>query len=115
VDRRHLILFICGATSLGLFGACQEHISVRGNVLIPGESVRATNKTGVIEIRYISPTERRYDWDSQSRTVRLRVREEAFRGKLGLYDPADSAGGEGSQVRLVVEESQIDFDSLEQA
>ena len=76
--------------------------------------MEATNKNGKIRISYVSPTKRRYEWDDQQRTLRLKVRLEPFDGKLGIYDPADGWGLFGNKTRLIVQEAVRKFDNEEQ-
>lgn len=94
-----------------LLNGCQEDESlVRETVLSRGQSVEMTNKNGTIKISYVSPTKRRFEWDSESRMVPMIPRMERFNGKLGLYEPADSLAWP-SVTRLVVEESVRNFDT----
>lgn len=59
---------------------------VREAVLHPGQSVEARNRFGRVKVSYVSPLERRYEWDGGSRIVTLRARDYRFRDELGLYD-----------------------------
>lgn len=87
--------------------------AVHGAVLGPGESVAATNRFGAVTISYVSPVKRKYAWEGGTQVVKMIVRGEPFQGRTGLYDPADrwvfTPG-----VRLVVQESVMDFASYEQ-
>jgi hypothetical protein len=96
-----------------LLSACSAQPTVKGNVLSRNQSVVAANGSGEVRISYVSPTRRRYEWDGQSRVVRMRVRAEPFMGKTGLYDPADAFVGD-PRTRLVVQESTMNFDNEEQ-
>jgi hypothetical protein len=87
---------------------------VRETVLVPGESIEATNKAGTVKISYISPTERKYEWDGKTRIVNLTPRPERFLGMLGIYDPADT-WGPVFRVRLVLQEAIRDFETEDQA
>ena len=86
---------------------------VRETVLVPGESIEATNKTGTVKISYVSPTKRKYEWDGKIRVVKLTPRPDRFLGMLGIYDPAD-AWGPILRVRLVLEEAVRDFENEDQ-
>jgi hypothetical protein len=105
------------ATSLAVFllvlGACSKTVTVRDNVLEPGESVEATNRFGTVRVTYVSPTSRRYRWDKTVRTVEMIVRQERFLGALGLYDPASQSSDHGP-VRLVTQESKLNFASYDE-
>jgi hypothetical protein len=101
--RRTIVAIACL-----LLTACSEQSMVKGNVLSQHQVVVAKNSTGEIRISYISPTNRRYEWDGQSRVVQMRVRGEPFMGKTGLYDPADALISD-PRTRLVVQESSMDF------
>jgi len=91
-----------------------ENPVVKGAVLSPGQSVEASNKNGNVRISYLSPIKRKYEWDRRSRIVKMIAREKPFQGKLGLYEPADSWGLNPFKIRLVVQESVLDFDSIDQ-
>lgn len=104
---------------LGLMGlaSCDQDTNlypVRGAVLKPGETVEATNNNGKVRISYVTAEKRRYEWDGRSRVITMISREEPFDKKLGLYEPADSWGFEFWQERLVVQESVISFENLDQ-
>lgn len=87
---------------------------VKSTVLSPSQSVEATNKNGKVKISYVSSIKRKYEWDGRSRVVKMILREESFQGRSGLYDPADSWGLNPFEIRLVVEESTVDFDNEDQ-
>ena len=83
----------------------------KSTVLTPDQSVEATNKNGKVKISYVSNIKRKYEWDGRSRIVKMILREESFQGRSGLYEPADSWGLNPFEIRLVVEESTIDFEN----
>ncbi len=93
-----------------------EIAEVKGAVLEPGQSVVATNKNGTVRISYVSPTKRKYEWDGQSRIIKMIPGEEEFTDPLGIihpsfagmYNPAD-VWFVCFQVRLVVSEGSMNF------
>lgn len=90
---------------------------IRGAVLQPGQSIEATNRFGRVRVSYVSPLERKFEWDGGSRVVKMTARPEAFLGELGLYDPADCLvvfAPLCRTPRLVVREAVRDFDSYDQ-
>ncbi len=103
-----LLAAICAVTQLHA-----DEPLVGEKVLVPGESIEATNKTGTVKISFVSPTKRKYEWDRKTRIVRLTPRPERFLGRLGIYDPADT-WGPIFRVRLVLEEAVRDFDAEDQ-
>jgi hypothetical protein len=78
--------------------------------LAEGQTVEVTNKNGTIRISYVSPIKRKYEWDNQQRIVKLTARSEPFRGRLGIYDPADAWAILPFRTRLVVEEAVRNFE-----
>lgn len=114
--RRAAGLAVAGLLVGLCFGAnaCSpREVAVDGAVLRPGESVAAKTRFGAVTVSYVSPVARRYAWDGRSRTVRLRVRSEPFRGLTGLYDPAEQWAFD-PRTRLVLQESVRDFESYDQ-
>jgi hypothetical protein len=95
------------------FIACAGDLRVKGDVLRPGQSIEATNKFGSVRVSYISPTERKFEWDGKARTVKMRVRPEPFDGEVGLYDPAECLVL-CRTPRLVVQEGVRDFPGYDQ-
>jgi len=89
--------------------------SVREAVLSVGQTVEAINKNGKVRISYVSPLRRKYEWDTEHRTVGLKPRRERFDGKLGIYDPADAWIFNLRKIRLVLDEATRNFDSDERA
>src|SRR5439155_20891343 len=89
--------------------------SVREAVLSVGQTVEAINKNGKVRISYLSPLRRKYEWDTEHRTVGLKPRRERFDGKLGIYDPADAWIFNLRKIRLVLGEATRNFDSDERA
>lgn len=112
-DIHHLRFLFIAIFLIGVVG-CGDSTVVKNAVLDQGQSVEASNNNGTIRISYVSPTKRKYEWDGKSRTVKMIARAEAFQGRWGLYDPADSWGFSFSEVRMVVEESVRDFEDMEQ-
>jgi hypothetical protein len=87
---------------------------VRETVLSQGQTVEATNKNGKIRISYVSPTQRRYEWDDQQRVLRLKARLEPFDGRLGIYEPANEWDLFGTKTRLIVQEAIRKFENEDQ-
>jgi hypothetical protein len=90
-----------------------DGVPVRGVALRPGEQIEATNKFGTVRISYVSPRERKYEWDGQARVLTMIPRPEPFMNELGLYDPADCFVL-CRTPRLVVREAAHDFDTIDQ-
>lgn len=74
-------------------------MEVPGVVLKQGESIEATHKFGPVKISYIAPLKRKFEWDGQSRVVKILLPMEPGRspdptvtGKPdfvgGLYPPS---------------------------
>ena len=102
--------------ALGCLSGCEKLGSpvVKRAVLSVDQSVEATNKFGRVKISYISPTKRKYEWDGRSKTINMIARHEPFQGRLGLYEPAGSFQLNPFEIRLVVQESGLDFGTEEQ-
>ena len=111
VHRRGLIS--AGLAALPLL-ACSEPVPVQEVVLRPGESVTATNKFGTVRVTYVSPLERKFEFDGLTKVAKLIPRPERFEGMLGLYDPADAWAFAPPKFRLLVEEAERHFDSYDQ-
>lgn len=111
--RRTWVLALTLVATMVLVACAKPEAHVREAVLTPGDGVRATNRSGTVEISYVSPTERRYQWDGASRVVKMIPRDKPFRGVLGLYEPANAPIGD-ENVRLVVQESKIYFSNYEE-
>jgi hypothetical protein len=95
--------------------ACTDHTLVHGTVLKPGQSITARNKFGRVRIVYVAPATRRFEFDGQSKTVRMTQRQEMFDGRSGIYDPADRLWPFTSSLRIVCEDSDVNFDTVDQA
>lgn len=107
---KSLALLVIAALSVSCSREPKEHLA-REAVLSEGETIKATNKNGKIQITYVSPIRRKYQWNREERVVTLIRREEPFDGKLGLYEPADSWFFFLRKTRLVLEEALRHFDS----
>lgn len=114
---RGLVILAC-ASACALTGyQVLADAPVREVVLHSGESIEATNKFGSVRVTYVSPLKRKFEWDGQSRVVKMVARPKPFLGELGLYD-----GARCYVVliplcrtpRLVVREAFHDFDSYDQ-
>src|SRR5438477_5606027 len=88
-----------------------EEPVVNGAVLFRGQSIEASNKNGKVRISYVTSVKRKYEWDGRVKIVKMIPRKEPFRGRIGLYNPASSWGLNPFEIRLVVEEAAINFDS----
>ena len=77
-----------------------------------GMHIEATNKNGTVSIEYIEPLKRRYQWDDFDEERDLIPRKTRFMGKLGAYDPADAYIWEVFTPRIVANDSQLHFDSM---
>lgn len=115
--KRRLVYLMC--VFAGALAACNPLAAapVREVVLHPGESIHATNKFGSVNVTYVSPLKRKFEWDGQSRVVKMIPRPEPWLGELGLYDPAACFMillPLCRTPRLVVEEAFHDFDSYDQ-
>ena len=91
-----------------------EEPVVNGAVLFPGQSIEASNKNGKVRISYVTSVKRKYEWDGRVKIVKMIPRKEPFGGRLGLYNPASSWGLNPFEIRPVVEEATINFDSEDQ-
>jgi hypothetical protein len=114
--RRLLLVVAWAALALAACNASPT-VPVEGAVLRPGQTVQATNKFGSVRVAYVSPVERRFEWDGQSRVVKMIVRPEPWLGERGLYDPAACSVvifPLCRRPRLVVEEAFLDFDNYDQ-
>jgi hypothetical protein len=102
-----LVTLLC---SVGLPLKAKE-LLVKGAVLSSEQAVEATTDNGRIRISYVAPTKRRYEWDGNTRVVKMIPRQVPFQRKLGLYNPSDSWMRNPLEVRLVVEESILNFEN----
>ena len=85
--------------------------AVNGAVLSPKQTIEATNNNGTVRISYVTQTKRKFEWDGRSRIIKMIPREEPFQGRQGLYEPAASWGLNPFEIRLVVEESIVEFEN----
>lgn len=80
-----------------------------------GMTITATNKNGTVNIKWLSPLKRQFSWGNNKAVRTLWPRKERFMGKLGAYDPApQSTFNFWSGVRIVSDDSRIDFSSREE-
>ncbi|HEY2179561.1 MAG TPA: hypothetical protein VGH15_13350 [Caulobacteraceae bacterium] len=117
--KANSLVAVAIALAVACLNACSEPAGtpVVGAVLGPGQAVEATNKFGSVRVTYVSPLERRFEWDGRSRTIKLIARHEPFLGDTGLYDPAKCwvvVLTLCQTPRLVVQEATHDFDSYDQ-
>ena len=89
-------------------------VEIREVVMVPGMTIEASNKNGVVSIRYVSPRKREYRWNGKRQVVRMIPRPERFLGMLGVYNPASTWLPFSFRPRLVVQESIRDFASMEE-
>jgi hypothetical protein len=107
-----LVTFYC----ISILNINAMETQVKGAVLERGQSVQVTNKNGTVKISYISPTKRNYEWDGQSRIIKMIPGEEDVTDPLGsvhpsyagMYNPAD-VWIVSFKVRLVVSEGTMNF------
>lgn len=81
----------------------------------PGMVIEAKNKNGTVYIEYLSPLERRYRWNGHDEKRTLIPRKEIWLGRLGAYDPATAYIWEIFSPRIVANDSEIDFETMEDA
>ena len=81
----------------------------------PGMVIAARNKNGTVYIEYLSPLERRYKWNGHDEKRTLIPRKASWLGFLGAYDPATAYIWEIFSPRIVAEDSQINFATMEDA
>lgn len=79
----------------------------------PGMVIEAKNKNGTVYIEYLSPLERRYRWNGHDEKRTLIPRKEIWLGRLGVYDPATAYIWEIFSPRIVANDSEIDFTTME--
>ena len=79
----------------------------------PGMVIEAKNKNGTVYIEYLSPLERRYRWNGHDEKRTLIPRKEIWLGRLGAYDPATAYIWEIFSPRIVANDSEIDFTTME--
>lgn len=111
MSRLAVLLF---AAALAVTGCARSSDTpVRETVLRPGETIEASNKFGTVRVAYVSPRERKFTWDGQSRTIKMIARPEPFQDELGLYEPAGCFPIFCRTPRLVVREARHDFQNYE--
>lgn len=111
---RSLPAIIAALVAAVLLAACGYGATVRDTVLLPGQSVTASNQSGTVRIVYVGPTTRTFEFNGKSTTIHETPRPKPWDGKLGIYDPADSFGPFPA-IRIVCQESVLHFDDLDQA
>lgn len=86
-------------------------------VLSEGMAITATNDIGTIEIKAGKGLERSYTWNGATRSVIMWPRKERWQGKFGIYYPGPGNHWKKHDgiTRGVLEESQINFPSVEKA
>lgn len=108
-----MVYLICAIVAGLLACSGRTEAPVRETVLKAGQSLEATNRFGAVRVTYISPVKRKYEWDDETRVVKLIPRPERFLGEMGIYEPA------GCFIfcrtpRLVLEEAYHDFPNYDQ-
>ena len=122
LNKNFLLVFAIVALASGLWALTTlnkrwAHILPTDCVLEPGMSLTFQNQNGFGTIKYLDPCRRYFEFSNGiSRAVELIPRKQPFRGKQGLYDPAEKWFYEiwKPQHRLVIEESQRHVESAEQ-
>ena len=69
-----LIKLLLPQLALGCLLLCNivaKELEVPGAVLKPGQSIESTNKFGTVKISYVAPLKRKFEWDGQSRVVKI--------------------------------------------
>lgn len=86
-------------------------------VMTEGMAITTTNDIGTIEIKSGKGLERSYTWNGGTRSVIMWPRKERWQGKFGIYYPGPGNHWKNHDgiTRGVLEESQIDFPSVEKA
>jgi hypothetical protein len=80
----------------------------------PGMSIdEATYKNGTVIFDYVSPLVRRFRWDKFDEVRTLIPRKKHFLGELGAYDPAGAWVWEVWKIRIISNDSQLHFESME--
>jgi hypothetical protein len=101
-----------------ILSSCKQEPPVSHEVtelaMVPGMTIEIENKSGRVRIEAPSELERRYQWDDHDETRTLIPRKERFMGRLGAYDPAPSFVWEFWEQRIVADDSQIDFETMEE-
>ena len=97
-----------------LVSACADHTLVHDTVLRPGQSVSASNRAGRVRIVYLGPATRRFEIDGRSKTIRMTQRPEMFDRRSGIYDPADWFWPWRPSLRIVCDESVINFETIDE-
>jgi hypothetical protein len=112
---RSLLIFLLVIYLLGCEGSARqtEPYSFTKLAMQPGMVIEATNKNGTVSIEYLSSLERRYKWNGQDEKRLLVPRKESWLGRIGAYDPATAYFWEIFDTRIVAEDSQVDFETME--
>lgn len=79
-----------------------------------GMHIEATNDNGTVVIDYIGPLKRRFRWDDYDEERTLIPRKERWLGELGAYDPATTYFWNVFTTRIVSNDSQLHFESMEE-
>jgi len=86
-------------------------------VMSEGAVLKATTRTGTIEITAGKGLKRSYTWDGETRTAELEPREERWYGSLGAYYPGPGEHWKDNHgiTRGVLQEGQQHFKTLAEA
>lgn len=83
-------------------------------VLGPGTTIEATTRSGTVRITYVDVLTRRFSGEGFDETRTLTPRKERFGKRLGAYDPGEHHFWQ-KLPRVQADESQLHFESLEEA
>jgi len=101
------------AVGLTFFGCDKKSLYPYSEVVLsPGEKVAAENENGTFSVEYVGEVKRSFEWNENSRVVKMIPRKDRFRGKVGIYNPATTYFG-SPDMRLVVSEEQVHLESLQ--
>ncbi|MBU1087115.1 MAG: hypothetical protein KKD05_06305 [Candidatus Omnitrophica bacterium] len=84
-------------------------------VMVPGMTIESNNKNGRVKITYVGPLKRKYEIDEEQRIIKLFPRTTRWYGSLGIYNSAESIALLTFKTRIVCEEGQQHFNSIEEA
>jgi len=86
-------------------------------VIEPETKIVATNSVGTIQITAVTPLERTYTWEGDSRSVKMIRRSYRWYGSCGLYFPGDGYHWKEHHGirRAVLNEGQQHFDTADEA
>ena len=82
--------------------------------MLPGMKIEAENKNGSVSIESLDSLKRLYKWDGRSEVRVLIPRTYRWYGMMGAYDPADAYIWEIFNPRIVAEDSQLYFQTMEE-